>query len=453
MVCILRKNAGKEAIHLNGTGFFLKFFSNLNLLNGSFYILLSLTLNKHKIINDPVHGFIKIPTDTLFDLLEHPYIQRLRRIKQLGLTSLVYPGATHTRFQHALGAMHLMSQSIDNIRQKGLVITDAEAEAASAAILLHDIGHGPFSHALEQSIIPDLTHEDISCLLMYQLNDEFSGKLDLALRIFKNQYSKQFLHQLVSGQLDMDRLDYLIRDSFYTGVAEGTIGTERILKMLCVVNDQLVVESKGIYSIEKFLIARRLMYWQVYFHKTVIAAENILVKALQRAKYIALKDPDIPASEALAFFLRNKITPEDLKTRKELVIEKFTRLDDDDIFVSAKAWVDYPDKLLSHLAGCLLKRNLSKVRIQDEPFEESYLQKLKKRVQDHFVLDAESSGWLVYQGSISNHAYSGSDEKIRILFKDGSIKDLAVASDLFNVSILTKPSVKYFLCYPKECEV
>ena len=415
--------------------------------------LLSLTLNKHKIINDPVHGFIKIPTDTLFDLLEHPYIQRLRRIKQLGLTSLVYPGATHTRFQHALGAMHLMSQSIDNIRQKGLVITDAEAEAASAAILMHDIGHGPFSHALEQSIIPDLTHEDISCLLMYGLNDEFRGKLNLALLIFKNQYSKQFLHQLVSGQLDMDRMDYLLRDSFYTGVAEGTIGTERILKMLCVVNDQLVVESKGIYSIEKFLIARRLMYWQVYFHKTVIAAENILVKTLQRAKFIAMKDPDIPASEALAFFLRNRITREDLKTSKELVIEKFTSLDDDDIFVSAKAWVNYPDTLLSHLAGCLLKRNLSRVRIQDEPFEESYIQRLKQRVQDRFALDAEDSGWLVYQGSISNHAYSGEDEKIRILFKDGTIKDLAVASDLFNVSILTKPSVKYFLCYPKECEV
>jgi hypothetical protein len=422
-------------------------------LNGSFYNPLSLTLNKHKIINDPVHGFIKIPTDTLFDLLEHPYMQRLRRIKQLGLTSLVYPGATHTRFQHALGAMHLMNQSIDSIRQKGLVITDTEAEAASEAILLHDIGHGPFSHALEQSIIPDLTHEDISCLLIYRLNDEFRGKLDLALQIFKNQYSKQFLHQLVSGQLDMDRLDYLMRDSFYTGVAEGTIGTERIIKMLCVVNDQLVVESKGIYSIEKFLIARRLMYWQVYFHKTVIAAENILVKALQRAKHLAEKDPLIPASEALAFFLRNKITREDLKTRKELVIEKFTSLDDDDVFVSAKAWVNYPDKLLSHLAGCLLKRNLSKVRIQDEPFEESYLQRLKQRVREHFAMDEQESDWLVYQGSISNHAYSGSDEKIRILFKDGTIKDLAMASDLFNVSLLTKPSVKYFLCYPKECEV
>ena len=261
-----------------------------------------MTLNKHKIINDPVHGFIKIPSDFIFDLLEHPFMQRLRRIKQLGLTSLVYPGATHTRFQHALGAMHLMNQSIDNIRQKGLVITDEEAEAASAAILLHDIGHGPFSHALEQSIIPDLTHEDISCLLMYRLNDEFRGKLDLALQIFKNQYSKKFLHQLVSGQLDMDRMDYLIRDSFYTGVAEGTIGTERIIKMLNVVDDQLVVESKGIYSIEKFLIARRLMYWQVYFHKTVMAAENILVKTLQRANSDCRKGSSFAGHGSPGFF-------------------------------------------------------------------------------------------------------------------------------------------------------
>jgi HD superfamily phosphohydrolase len=346
-----------------------------------------------------------------------------------------------------------MNQTIDIIRQKGMDISDSEAEAVSAAILLHDIGHGPFSHALEQSIIPDFTHEDISCLLMDGLNDEFGGRLDLALQIFKNQYEKKFLHQLVSGQLDMDRLDYLMRDSFYTGVAEGTIGTERIIKMLSVVNDQLVVESKGIYSIEKFLIARRLMYWQVYFHKTVIAAENLLVKTLQRAKYIAGKDPGLPASEALGFFLLNKVTHEDMNDRKELIIEKFTSLDDDDVFVSAKAWVHYPDKLLSYLAGCLLKRNLSKVRIQDVPFEESYIQQIKSMVQDHFAIDASGSDSLVYQGIISNYAYSGSDDKIRILFKDGTIKDLAVASDLFNVSLLTKPTVKYFLCYPKECEV
>jgi HD superfamily phosphohydrolase len=412
-----------------------------------------LALNKHKIINDPVHGFIKIPTDFIFDLLEHPFLQRLRRIKQLGLTSLVYPGATHTRFQHALGALHLMNQAIDNIRQKGLKVTDEEAEAASAAILLHDIGHGPFSHALEQSIIPELTHEDISCLLMYRLNDEFKGKLDLALQIFEDQYSKKFLHQLVSGQLDMDRMDYLIRDSFYTGVAEATIGTERIIKMLNVVNDQLVVESKGIYSIEKFLIARRLMYWQVYFHKTVIAAESVLVKTLQRANEIADKDHELFATDALDFFLRNKITREELKDNKDLIIEKFTSLDDDDIFVSAKAWVHHPDKLLSYLSDCLLKRNLPKVRIQDMPIEKALIQQLKRKVQDRFGLDSSHVDYLVYQGTISNHAYSGSDEKIRILYNDGNIKDIAESSDLFNVSLLARPSVKYFLCYPKECEV
>jgi len=412
-----------------------------------------LALNKHKIINDPVHGFITIPADFIFDLLEHPFIQRLRRIRQLGLTSLVYPGATHTRFQHALGALHLMNQAIDSIRQKGLTITDDEAEAASAAILLHDIGHGPFSHALEQSIIPELTHEDISFLLMQRLNDEFKGKLDLALRIFKNQYSKKFLHQLVSGQLDMDRMDYLIRDSFYTGVAEATIGTERIIKMLNVVDDQLVVESKGIYSIEKFLIARRLMYWQVYFHKTVIAAENVLVKTLQRATYIAEKDPQLVSTEALGFFLRNRIAREELEHKEDLIVEKFTNLDDDDLLVSAKAWVHHPDKLLSYLSGCLLKRNLPKVRIQDMPVEKVLFQQLKREVQDYFGFDSFHADYLVYQGTISNHAYSGSDEKIRILYNNGVIKDIAESSDLFNVSLLTKPSVKYFLCYPKECDV
>ncbi|MBN1416344.1 MAG: HD domain-containing protein [Bacteroidales bacterium] len=409
--------------------------------------------NKHKIINDPVHGFIKIPSDFIFDLLEHPFIQRLRRIKQLGLTSLVYPGATHTRFQHALGAMHLMHQAIDNIRQKGLFISNEEAEAASTAILLHDIGHGPFSHALEQSIIPGLTHEDISCLLMYRLNEEFKGKLDLALQIFRNQYSKKFLHQLVSGQLDMDRMDYLIRDSFYTGVAEGTIGTERIIKMLNVVDDQLVVESKGIYSIEKFLIARRLMYWQVYFHKTVIAAENVLVKTLQRAKRITEEGHKLGATETLDFFLRNKITRKDLEEKKEWIIEKFTSLDDDDLFVSAKAWTHHPDRLLAYLSDCLLKRNLPKVIIQDTPMDDVLVKNIRKKVQDYFNFDAYLADSLVYQGTISNHAYSGSDEKIRILYNNGLIKDLAEASDLFNVSLLTKPSVKYFLCYPKECEV
>ena len=262
-------------------------------------------INKRKIINDPVHGFIIIPSDFIFDLLEHPYMQRLRRIKQLGLTSFVYPGATHTRFQHALGALYLMGQAIENIRQKGTLITEEEAEAAAAAILLHDIGHGPFSHALEESIISSLTHEDLSLMMMNKLNDEVGGKLDMALAIFNNKHPKKFLHQLVSGQLDMDRMDYLMRDSFYAGVAEGTIGTERIIKMLNVVDGQLVVEAKGIYSIEKFLIARRLMYWQVYFHKTVIAAENLLLQLLRRAKEIAVTGRSLYATESLGYFLNH----------------------------------------------------------------------------------------------------------------------------------------------------
>lgn len=412
-----------------------------------------MSVNKLKIINDPVHGFIKIPADFIFDLLEHPFFQRLRRIKQLGLTSLVYPGATHTRFQHAIGAMHLMNQAIENIRQKGMKVTDEEAEAAAAAILLHDIGHGPFSHALEQSIIPELTHEDISSLLMHSLNEEFGGKLTLALQIFENRYTKKFLHQLVSSQLDMDRMDYLMRDSFFTGVAEATIGTERIIKMLNVVGDQLVVESKGIYSIEKFLIARRLMYWQVYFHKTVIAAEQVLVKILQRAKVVAAEDKGLFATEALDFFLRNRVQKDVLKDNRDQVIRQFTCLDDDDIFVSAKAWIHHSDKMLSILSDCLLRRNLPKVRIQDMPVDRTLTERITQRVQDHFGIDASQARYLVYEGTISNHAYSGSDEKIRVLFNDGIIKDMAESSDLFNARLLAGPSVKYFSCYPKECEV
>jgi hypothetical protein len=412
-----------------------------------------LTVNKHKIINDPVHGFIKIPSDFIFDLLEHPFVQRMRRIKQLGLTSLVYPGATHSRFQHALGAMHLMGQAIENIRQKGLHITEDEAEAVSAAILLHDIGHGPFSHALEQSIIPDVTHEYLSSLLMHQLNVQFKGKLDLALRIYSNQYPKSFLHQLVSGQLDMDRMDYLIRDSFYTGVAEGHIGTERIIKMLNVAGDQLVVEAKGIYSIEKFLIARRLMYWQVYFHKTVIAAENLLVKTLQCATNLAERGTSLSGTDALRFFLRNRITRDEMISNQADIIEQFTRLDDDDLFVSAKSWSLGNDKLLAWLSGSLLKRNLPKIRIQDKPFDEKLLLEINKRCRNLFGIDEQEAGYLVYQGKISNHAYSGHEEKISILYNNGLIKDLADSSEIINISILTKPTVKYFLCFPKECEV
>ncbi len=409
--------------------------------------------NKLKIINDPVHGFIRLTTGFIFDLLEHHYVQRLRRIKQLGLTSLVYPGAMHTRFQHALGAYHLMNQAIDNIRQKNLEITEKEAEAASAAILLHDIGHGPFSHALEQTIIPGIKHEELSLILMNRLNEEFNGNLNLALNIFKNEYHKKYLHQLVSSQLDMDRMDYLMRDSFYTGVAEGTIGTERIIKMLNVFDNELVVEAKGIYSIEKFLIARRMMYWQVYFHKTVIAAENILVKTLQRAVDLIKTGKKIAATESLEFFLNNRIDSMALKSDMNNIINRFTNLDDDEFIISAKMWSHHSDKLMAYLAGSLLRRNLPKVIIQDKPFDTQLVNKIKDRVTDKFKITTEDTSYLVYEGSISNHAYNGLDDKIKILYNNGVIKDLAEASDIFNVSLLTQPSVKYFLCYPKECAV
>lgn len=407
-------------------------------------------LNKRKIVNDPVHGFIIIPTDFIFDLLEHPYLQRLRRIKQLGLTSFVYPGATHTRFQHALGAVHLMQQAIDNIRQKGTDITDEESEAVIAAILLHDIGHGPFSHALENSIISGLTHEDLSVLLMTRLNEEFKGRLDLAIKIFNNTYGKKFLHQLVSGQLDMDRMDYLMRDSFYAGVAEGTIGTERIIKMLNVVNDQLVVEARGIYSIEKFLIARRLMYWQVYFHKTVIAAENHLLQVLRRAKYIALSGTKLFATEPLHFFFENTIRREDLAHCQDEVLDHFANLDDDDIMVSAKAWVKHPDALLAGMSQSLIRRILPRVKISDNAFDLHRMESLKNAANAKYHLTGNENDYLVFTGLISNKAYSGTSETISILYNNGEIKDLSEASDIFHLQNLMETKKKYFLCYPKD---
>jgi uncharacterized protein len=421
-------------------------------MNGNFTGM-SATLNKRKIINDPVHGFIIIPTDFIFDLLEHPYLQRLRRIKQLGLTGFVYPGATHTRFQHALGAVHLMRLAIENIRQKGTLITDEESEAVTAAILLHDIGHGPFSHALEASIIGGLNHEDLSVLLMNNLNREFGGKLDMALAIFNNNYPKKFLHQLVSGQLDMDRMDYLMRDSFYAGVAEGTIGTERIIKMLNVVDDQLVVEAKGIYSIEKFLIARRLMYWQVYFHKTVIAAENLLLQILRRAKELAATDETLFATPALGYFLKNNICPEDLTDRRNEILNYFTNLDDDDIMVSAKAWSEHHDALLSHLSSNLILRNLPRVKISDNPFDQDKLDVLAQTVCRQRHLSPSEGTYLVFTGLISNKAYSDKTDTIKIYYNTGEMKDLSEASDIFHLHNLMETRKKYFLCYPKDLGV
>ncbi len=404
--------------------------------------------NKRKIINDPVHGFIKIPSAFIYDIIEHPYFQRLRRIKQLGLTSYVYPGATHTRFQHALGAAHLMGMAIQNIRLKGLEVTDAESEAATIAILLHDIGHGPFSHALEQSIIDNFTHEDISALLMNRLNEEFGGRLDLALRIFNNKYHKRFLHQLVSSQLDMDRLDYLKRDSFYTGVSEGVIGSDRIIKMLNVVGDNLVVEAKGIYSIESFLIARRLMFWQVYLHKTVLAAENLIAKVLQRAKYVASGDKKLFAINGLRYFFENNISRDNLGPKQNEIIGNFVNLDDNDIIASVKVWINHPDKVLSTLSGNLINRKLPKIIIQDQPFKKDYLDNLiKKSVKTH-KWHPKDIDYYIFTGSISNKAYSELDDKIKILYNTGETKDIVDASDIFNVSVLSKIVKKYFLCFP-----
>ena len=398
---------------------------------------------KLKIINDPVYGFIKIPYDTVFDLIEHPLFQRLRRIRQLGLTHFVYPGANHTRFQHAVGAMHLMGLAIEVIRSKGHEITEEEARGVTIAILLHDIGHGPFSHSLEHSLIRNTTHEEISLKLMERLNEEFHGELDMAIEIFKNQYPKKFLHQLVSSQLDMDRLDYLKRDSFFTGVTEGVIGSDRIIKMLNVLNDQLVVEEKGIYSIEKFLIARRLMYWQVYLHRTVVASEQILVQMLKRAQTLTSEGVELFATPALAYFLHehNQYSP-----------SQFALLDDDDILASAKVWCNNSDKILSMLANGLISRKLFSVELNNEPFPDDRVTEIRRQVAEDLGITPREAGYLVVSDSVSNYAYSDMDDRITIMDKSGNTRDIAEASDILNISVLSKNVRKYFLCYPRTAE-
>jgi HD superfamily phosphohydrolase len=412
-----------------------------------------LPLNKNKIINDPVFGFISIPFDIVFDVLEHPYFQRLRRIRQLGLTQLVYPGAHHTRFQHALGATHLMSSAVQVIRSKSHEISDDEAEAASLAILLHDIGHGPFSHSLENSIIPGTNHEELSLLFMRRLNEIFSGRLEMAIEIFRDGYPKRFLHQLVSSQLDMDRLDYLRRDSFFTGVTEGVIGSDRIIKMLNVRDDKLVIDVKGIYSIEKFLVSRRLMYWQVYFHKTVISAENLLLMTLKRAKTLAGRGTRLFASPALAFFLENKVTADDFRSRSPDVLDIFSRLDDADIMVAAKVWCEHEDRILATLAGFLVNRKLFRIEIRNTEFDAERIGKIKKITAAHYKIDPADADFLVPAGTISNAAYDSVDDNIRILQKTGECLDIAEASDMFNPAVLSVNVRKYFLCYPKDIGV
>ena len=402
--------------------------------------------NKRKIINDPVFGFINIPNDFLYDIIQHPYFQRLSRIKQLGLSSFVYPGAQHTRLQHSLGAMHLMSEAITQLRQEGHEITKEESEAVRASILLHDIGHGPFSHTLEHSLVNGVNHEELSLWMMQKINREFEGKLEMTLDIFTNNYPRKFLHQLVSSQLDMDRLDYLSRDSFYSGVSEGIIGAARIIKMLNIHNDQLVVEAKGIYSIEKFLVARRLMYWQVYLHKTSVAAEKMLMNILKRAKELANRNIELFASPALHYFLYNEVAKQHF-TDSEEALQHFAMLDDSDVICAIKVWSMHPDIVLSTLCKSFTDRRLFKVEIGTKPIEAEKRQNQLKQYMSHFNVSVEDASYFMGEEIVSTDTYSPEDDNINILYKDGTIKDIADASDMLNIAVLTKKVEKYYYCY------
>jgi HD superfamily phosphohydrolase len=404
---------------------------------------------QQKIFNDPIYGFISIPSQLCFDIIEHPYFQRLRRIKQLGATHLVYPGALHTRFHHALGAMHLMYQAIQVLRAKGHEITDSELESACTAILLHDIGHGPYSHSLEYILAEGMNHEKLSALFMRQFNKAFDGKITQALEIFEGKYHKKFLHQLVSSQLDVDRLDYLKRDSFYTGVSEGVISTERIISMLNVVKGDLAVEVKGIYSVEKFLIARRLMYWQVYLHKTVIASEKLLINILKRARYLAEAGEDLFASPALKFFLYNDFNKGTVEDDPQLLYQ-FAKLDDSDIFLSIKIWMDHQDKVLSLLSRNFVHRDLYKIRLQDHAFSDLEINESKVKFQKKLGFNDEEMKYFVFTGTIANNAYNPRIDRINILLRTGKVVDVAEAADQLNISALSEPVEKFFLCHPKK---
>ena len=406
-------------------------------------------LNKRKIFNDPVYGFVTIPNELIFDLIEHPYFQRLRRIKQLGLTHLVYPSALHTRFQHSIGAMHLMTRAISELRFKGLEITEEEATGAYIAILLHDIGHGPYSHALEHSIVDGVSHEQISKVTMNKLNNHFDGKLDIAISIFNNSYKKNYLHKLVSGQFDMDRLDYLKRDSYFSGVSEGIVNYERLLSMIDVVDDELVIEAKGIYSVEKFITARRLMYWQVYLHKTVLVAEYTIMNVLRRAKQLRLQGVELFATPAFDFFLKNNISLTDFETNDD-VIGNFSKLDDYDIFTSMKVWVSHPDSILSTLSSSIINRRLFKIEMRNEPFDEDTITDIKRRVMKKLGIGGDEIDYFVINEKTSNVTYKIGTDKIGILYKDGNVIDIAKAADQLNISSLSVPTTKYFVCYPKE---
>lgn len=402
--------------------------------------------HKLKILNDPIYGFITIPSERIFNIIEHPYFQRLRRISQMGMSFLVYPGAHHTRFHHAIGCVHLMQKAVQVLRYKGVEISEVEEEALQIAILLHDIGHGPFSHAMEHSIVEGIDHERISLLFMEEMNRDFNQSLTLALQIFKGAYNRRFLNQLITSQLDMDRLDYLKRDSFYTGATEGNINSERLITMLNVVNDNLVIEEKGIYSVEKFLVARRLMYWQVYLHKTSLVAEQLVIRVLKRAKELVAEGASLSSSKALAYFLNNKIGPENFTTETLAI---FARLDDYDIISAMKEWQDDEDFVLSNLCRMIINRDLLKVKIKKKKPSKEKLKKRLIALQEREKISEKEAKYFVFTGEVTNTAYKSENDNINILHKNGKISDVAKTSDQLNLKALSKTVVKYYICYPK----
>ncbi|MFZ0490051.1 MAG: HD domain-containing protein [Salegentibacter sp.] len=402
---------------------------------------------KLKILNDPIYGFITIPNQRIFNIIEHPFFQRLRRISQMGLSYLVYPGAHHTRFPHAIGCVHLMQKAVQILRYKGVEISEAEEEALQIAILMHDIGHGPFSHAMEHSIVEGVDHECISLLFMEEMNRNFNQSLTLAIEIFKGTYNRAFMNQLISSQMDMDRLDYLKRDSFYTGAAEGNINSERLITMLNVVNDELVVEEKGIYSVEKFLVARRLMYWQVYLHKTSLVAEQLIIRVLKRAKELIEAGEDLKAGTALGYFLHKKITKENFDTE---TLHMFAKLDDYDIISAMKEWIGADDFVLSELCKMLINRNLLKVKIKKKKPSEAKLKKHCTAIMEKYQLSEKEASYFVFSGEVANLAYMNEKNNIKILSKNGKISDVTKVSDQLNLKALTKTVVKHYICYPKS---
>ena len=401
-----------------------------------------------KIINDPVHGFIKIPQGLLLDIIQHPLMQRLTRIKQLGMSRFVYPGAQHTRFQHSIGAFHLTREAMLALSQKGIFIFDSEAEAVEMAILMHDIGHGPFSHVLENTLISGISHEDISLRMMEQINSDLSGQLTLALNIFRNEYHKKFLHQLISSQLDMDRLDYLRRDSFFTGVQEGVVGCARIIKMLNVVEDNLVIDEKGIYPIENYLTSRRSMYWQVYLHKTVVACEKILINILRRAKYLVKHGENLFAPPALQYFLNNDIDNQKF-TEDEDVLKFYAKLDDNDIWSTVKVWMDSKDKILSMLSYNLINRKTFKVEVHDEDVDENYIHDLRLKLSEKYQISYDETQYLYGLDTIKTNMYDIENDNIKVYMKDNSIRDICEVSELLNVALLIRQKPKYYIIYQR----